>query len=49
MNLYQVLAGKVGSTSANLIVVLIRAIAIMGVVLLSDIGFTTFTYLQLGR
>lgn len=49
MNLYGALVGRVGPAAANAIVVVIRATAIVGVVLLSDIGFTTFTYLQLGR
>ena len=49
MTFYQVLVQKVGPVPANMIVVLIRAMAIVGIVLLSDIGFTTFTYLQLGR
>ena len=49
MNVYQKLAERAGPKAANAIVVVIRAAAIVAVVLLSDIGFTTFTYLQLGR
>ena len=49
MNIYPFLTRKLGRTGANAAVIVARAILITVIVLLSDKGFTTFTYLQLNK
>lgn len=49
MSPYRFLVRWLGSRAANAIIVVTRAALIVLVVLLSDKGFTSFPYLQLGR
>jgi hypothetical protein len=49
MSSYQFLVRKLGAASANATVIVVRAVLIATTVLLSDKGFTSFTYLQLGK
>ena len=49
MTLYRKLAARAGRGPAIVAVVLARAALIVLIVVLSDIGFTSFTYLQLGK
>jgi hypothetical protein len=46
---YQFLVSRFGSPGANALVIILRAVTIATTILLSDKGFTSFTYLQLGR
>ena len=47
MNVYPRLVALIGSPPANAVVVLGRGLLIALVVLMSDKGFTTFSYLKL--
>lgn len=49
MSIYPFLVRKLGHGAANATVIVVRAVIIATTVLLSDKGFTSFTYLQLGR
>lgn len=49
MNLYPWMVVRIGPVAAITSVVLVRAALIVLVAILSDIGFTTFTYLHLAK
>lgn len=49
MSIYPFLIRKLGPGGANATVIVARALIIAVTILLSDKGFTSFTYLQLGK
>jgi len=49
VNLYPLLVRRFGVPGATAAIILGRAALIVAVVMLSDKGFTTFPYLQLGQ